>query len=185
MLLLGACGVSSESTPRALPSEAQGELQSPEPAQTEAAATRFLALWFVDNAVLVKVDRPVDGPITDEDRLEALEIGPTQSELDLGLRTAVNSVVPDEPLVATAASEGLTVDSPAGQSVVVLNEEFNSLPSQEQLLVLGQVVLTLTGGGDRSVLFVDSTGAPLGVPLPDGRLVNRPVTARDFRTLEQ
>ena len=67
----------------------------------------------------------------------------------------------------------------------MLTEEFNSLPSQEQLLVLGQVVLTLATDPDHSVLFVDSTGTPLGVPLPDGRLVNRAVSARDFRTLQQ
>ncbi len=185
LVVLSACGVSSESDPRALPSEARSKLESPEPARTESAATRFLDLWFVDNAVLVRVDRPVDGPMTAEDKLEALEAGPTQAELDLGLRTAVNSVVPDEPLVATANSLGLTVPHEETQSVVVLTEEFNSLPSQEQLLVLGQVVLTLATDPDHSVLFVDSTGTPLGVPLPDGRFVNRAVSARDFRTLQQ
>ena len=160
-LVLAACGVSAESRPRGLPPEAEGVLASPAPAQTESAATRFLALWFVDASELVKVDRPIDGPVTDEDRLAALEVGPTQSELDQGLRTAVNSVVPDAPLVATAASLGLAVPHGPHESVVVINEEFNSLPSQEQLLVLGQVVLTLASSPDHSVLFVDSSGTVL------------------------
>jgi hypothetical protein len=113
-----------------------------------------------------------------------LEAGPTQAELDAGLRTAVTSVVPDVPLVVTADAVGLNVTlTDPRQIPVVLSEEFGSLPSQEQLLVLGQVVTTLTDGTDQSVLFVSDDGTAVGVPLPDGRLVNRPVTFVDYREL--
>ncbi len=51
------------------------------------------------------------------------------------------------------------------------------------MLLLGQVVLSLTGAGQSSVSFVDESGAPLAVPLPDGRLLDMPATARDYAGL--
>lgn len=48
---------------------------------------------------------------------------------------------------------------------------------------VGQVVLTvISTSGVRSVVFV-SGGAPVRVPLPGGALVDRPVTAADYREL--
>ncbi|MCH9816700.1 MAG: hypothetical protein K0U64_09690 [Actinomycetia bacterium] len=179
-----ACGVSVESNPRALPAVATQEIGSPTPVPTESTATRFVPLWFVREGELVPVDRRTDEAMGPQQKLDALEAGPTQVELDAGLRTAVNSVVPDVPLVITAEADGVPVaPSDPRQLPVVVSEEFGSLPSQEQLLVLGQVVITLTDSTDQSVLFVSDDGTPVGVPLPDGRLVNRPVTFVDYREL--
>jgi hypothetical protein len=178
-----ACGVSSESRPRDLPLDVVQGLTSPAPAETNASATRFMSLWFVVDGGLVQVDRLTEEAVTPEDKILALEAGPTQPELDVGMRTALTSVVPDVPLVITADAASEPVDIGPEQIAVVLSDEFGSLPSQEQLLALGQVVTTLTGGTVLSVVFVDSDGVSVGVPLPDGRLVNRPVTAKDYRDL--
>lgn len=180
---LAGCGVSTESKPRALPPEAAGVRTTQTPAETGSDATRFTALWFVADGDLIPVDRQIESAVTAQDKIVSLEVGPTQEELDAGMRTAVASVVPDVPLVVTADAAGVAVEAGPGQISVVLSDEFASLPSGEQLLALGQVVLTLTGGTSQSVLFVDNNGNAVGVPLPDGRLVNRPVTARDYRTM--
>ncbi len=181
--VLAACGVPAESEPRALPAEAAGALTSPTPAETDSTATRFMALWFVADGQLVQVDRATDTARTPQEKIWALEAGPTQPELNAGMRTAVASVVPDVPLVETAETAQVPVDLPEDQVAVVLSEEFDSLPSQEQLLALGQVVTTLSDSQINSVLFVDSSGVSVGVPLPDGRLANRPVTTLDYASL--
>lgn len=182
-LVVAACGVTAESQPRALPPEAVGPLVSATPVETDSTATRFMALWFVADGGLTQVDRKTDSAVTAQDRIVALEAGPTQQELDAGRRTAVVSVVPDVPLVITADAAGIAVETGPGQIAVVLSDEFVNLPSEEQLFVLGQVVLTLADGTSDAVLFVGADGTPVGVPLPDGRLVNRPVTAKDYETL--
>ena len=51
------------------------------------------------------------------------------------------------------------------------------------MLLLGQLVLSLTGAGYASVTFVDEAGALAAVPLPGGRLLDRPAVARDYAGL--
>jgi hypothetical protein len=177
------CGVSSETQPRALPPEAVGPLVAATPVETDFGATRIMALWFVADGELTRVDRQTDSAVASQDKIVALEAGPTQEELDSGMRTAVTSVVPDVPLVITAGTAGVGVEAGLGQIPVVLSDEFADLPSEEQLFVLGQVVTTLTDGTTNAVLFVSHDGTPVGVPLPDGRLANRPVTAMDYESL--
>ena len=64
-----------------------------------------------------------------------------------------------------------------------MSEAFAVLPPAEQVLVLGQVVLTLTDAGAEAVQVTDAAGTPLAVPLPDGRLLDRPATAADYSSL--
>lgn len=178
-----ACGVSAESRSRALPPEAGGPLASHAPVEADAAATRFMALWFVADRNLVQVDRRTDSSVTAQDKIDALEAGPTQKELNEGMRTAVTSVVQDVPLVITADAAGVPIPAGPNRIAVVLSEEFASLPGDEQLLALGQVVTTLTAGTSFAVRFVGDDGIPVGVPLADGRLVNRPVDANDYKSM--
>jgi hypothetical protein len=51
------------------------------------------------------------------------------------------------------------------------------------VLLLGQVVLSLSSAGAGTVSIVDEAGSPVAVPLPDGRLLDRPATALDYITL--
>ena len=66
---------------------------------------------------------------------------------------------------------------------VLLSPTFSELTAEEQVLLIGQVVLTLTEIDAAPVLFVDAAGAPLSVPLPDGRLRDGPVTRGDYVSL--
>jgi hypothetical protein len=66
---------------------------------------------------------------------------------------------------------------------IALSPEFAALPPNEQVLVLGQVVLSITGEGLGTVAFVDQSGSPVAIPLPDGRLLDRPATVADYSSL--
>jgi hypothetical protein len=87
-------------------------------------------------------------------------------------------------LQASTPASGAPITTPiSGVVVVQLSTAFNSLPPAEQVLLLGQVVLTLTDAGAEAVAFTDESGTLLAVPLPDGRLLDLPATAADFRSL--
>lgn len=179
---LAACGVPTDSDPRQLPPEVVGAIRA-EPAETGLPSKRLVGLWFVDEGKLVPVNRAAENVPSPQQKIDMLAEGPTQAELDRGLRTAVTSVVPDSPLVVTASAVGVDAPVATDEVAVVLSDGFRSLPSQEQLLVLGQVVATLATGSVKSVVFVDSAGHPVGVPLPGGRLQNGPVTSADYSSL--
>jgi hypothetical protein len=71
-----------------------------------------------------------------------------------------------------------------GRVTVRAGTAFTALPPSEQVLLLGQVVLTLTGSmGTLEVLVVNEEGEPLAIPLPDGRLLDGPATSGDYRAL--
>lgn len=181
--LLSACGVGPEAQPRALPPEAASAVDVPTPATSPDRAGLLAELWFVADDTLVPVNRTTPEPLSAEDKLAALEAGPTAGELSQGLRTALTSVTPDVPLVATAASRGVGVDVTPVDTAVVLSPEFDSLPPTEQSLILGQIVLTLTSEPGSRVVFVNETGTPVGVPLPNGRLTSGPVSSADYAAL--
>lgn len=180
--VLTSCGVSAETAPRQLPPEALEALQGVEPAGNSGPG-RLYELWFVKDNDLLAVDRQSEEVPTAEAELASLAAGPTAEEKELGLRTALVSLAPDSPLALTAESAGLSVPAGDRQTAVVLSDRFSDLPSQEQLLILGQIVLTLAAEPDESVLFVNSTGTPVGVPLPNGRLSSGAVTANNYSSL--
>ena len=176
MLLAAGCGVPTEVQPRPLPTQGVVPTASQTPAPEPTAAAEQATLWFVKGGQLVPAMRSTEGPLNPQDLIDLLAAGPTEQEAAAGLRTAVVSVVTREPLVETARSQGVAVDPlPRGTEAIVLAPEFTDLLAAEQVLVLGEVVTTLTVGATDALLFVDENGAPLGVPLPDGRLDNGPV----------
>lgn len=181
-VVLAGCGVGPESGPRALPPEAASAVAAAPP-NDEAVAGRLTELWFVRDNEFAPVDRKTLTVLSPQSMIEALEAGPTVPELDNGFRTAITPVVPDVPLVTTADAAGVPVAVEPGEIAVVLADDFTSLPSQEQTFVLGQVVLTLANIPGSSVLFVNTAGTPVGVPLPNGRLSSGQVTASDYESM--
>ena len=96
--------------------------------------------------------------------------------------TAPATGPPTDPAATDQPSADSVPTAPASVTVQ-LAPAFTALPPVEQVLLLGQVVLSLTGAGERSVAFTDETGNPVAVPLPDGRLLDAPATARDYASL--
>lgn len=181
-LSVAACGVGPEAAPRPLPGADQEAVVADPSASTDKAGI-LDSLWFVRDDQIVPVTRTTENQLTDEELIQALQAGPTSSEAAQGLRTALTPLVPDRPLVVTAEAWGLPVSVPSGTTAVVLNPEFTQLPSQEQLLILGQVVATLSDDLGEMVQFVDDQGTPIGIPLPSGRLTSDPVSTTDFTQL--
>jgi hypothetical protein len=131
--------------------------------------------------------------------LQALAIGPPPEQEADGLRTvsrdpltglSLVAAAPGPPPVAAApsASGGVvtrrdTASDTGDLVTVVLAPVFSSLPPTEQVLLLGQVVLSLASAGAQGVAFTDDSGSPVAVPLPDGRLLDAPAVASDYADL--
>ena len=167
-----------------------------------APTASLLRVWFVQDDGLAAVESALPVGSSPDLVLQSLAVGPTLDAAQQGLRTiagdpltgqALVYVSAPQPSVATA-SPLATVNASAGppqslpsESVasvtVTLSPAFSALPPYEQVLLLGQVVLSLASAGEQSIALVDESGSPVAVPLPDGRLLDAPATARDYASL--
>ena len=185
--VMAGCGIQPESEPRDLPSGVVLPGENPEPVPTSTdEAVLDIGLWFVREGQITPTLRAVESVPSTQALLDLLTAGPTEAEVEEGMRTAVVSVLTGEPLVVTAEAAGvdLATTEPT-QTDIVLRPEFAELPGEEQLLVLGQVVTTIAIDSIDQVLFVSEAGEPLAVPLPDGRVADGPVTPQDYAGLRE
>lgn len=203
VLALGGCGVPLQSDPEALPADVipaplpvispSPEAPSASPSPSPAATVSRLRLWFVREDGLVASESSLPADSAPSAVLAALAAGPSVSQVEQGLRTIAIDPLTGLPLLSVPG----TVPSPSGPPdpafppdavealpvVVQLSAAFQSLPPTEQVLLLAQVVLSLTGAGAPTVSFTDDAGTPVAVPLPDGRLLDVPARARDYAPL--
>lgn len=181
---LSACGVALDSAPQPIPSGAIPTVSVPTTAAPSPTATSpgRVRVWFVqeDGLVPVVTDLSREPIVAPEDVVAALAAGPSPEQADEGVRSLVVDPITDVPLASVSVDAPVT-DS--GSVVVVLSPAASALPSGEQVLLLGQIVLSLTGAGYVSVTFVDEAGDAAAVPLPGGRLLDRPAVARDYAGL--
>ena len=181
---LSACGVPLDSAPQPIPSGAIPTVSvptsaAPSPTTTSAGRVR---VWFVqDDGLVPVITELLREPIVPPANIvAALAAGPSAEQAEEGIRSIVVDPITDAPLISVPVDDPV---SEAGSVVVVLAPAASALPPGEQLLLLGQVVLSLTGAGYSSVSFVDEAGALAAVPLPGGRLLDRPAVARDYAGL--
>lgn len=104
----------------------------PPTATTET--TDDVELYFVDGSSLVPVKIALAAPVSPRSRLEGLAVGPNPDDLEAGIRTAVPPGLVDGLRIS---GDRVTVDL----DVDVLN----TVESPDQLQMVGQIVLTLTG----------------------------------------
>jgi hypothetical protein len=123
---------------------------------------------------LVPVARGLDRvPAIGGATLRALLAGPTATESDAGIRSAVP---------ANALLLGLTIES--GLASVDLSAEFAAEASVTDLGArVAQVVYTLTQFSTVTRVAFQLDGQAVGVPTPDGGTVARPVTRDDYLAL--
>ena len=174
--VVGGCGVPTQGQATAVTVENLGRPGSGTPSETTAGAT---TLWFVQDNRLVAV-RAGSSAVTSGELLDLLASGPPQ-----GAPNSMRSLVADP--AHGGALLGIPADQaarpPSGQVTVAVTDAFGSLPADEQVLLLGQVVITLGHAGASSVLLTDPDGVPLAMPLPDGRLLDGPARAADYSSL--
>lgn len=183
-LVLTSCGVRLDAAPQPIPSGVIPTVSAPTtaPESPTAPSAGRVRVWFVqeDGLVPAVTDLSREPIAVPGEIVAALAAGPPPEQLDEGVRSLVVDPITDAPLASIPADNPVTQE---GSVVVVLAPAASALPPGEQVLLLGQLVLSLTGAGYSSVTFVDDAGAPAAVPLPGGRLLDRPAVARDYAGL--
>ncbi len=136
--------------------------------------TETVTLYFVEGSRLLAVDVEVPAPAELRRQLIALGAGPPPAEFSAGVRTAVPADLVNR---VTRWPNGITVD--------LNSEPFNGVESEDQRIMVAQIVLTLTvqPGIDEVLFTID--GEALRVYRRDNVLSEpgEPVTSEDYEEL--
>ncbi|MDO9485739.1 MAG: hypothetical protein Q7K25_06730 [Actinomycetota bacterium] len=184
LLLTAACGVQIQDAAEPLPSGAiPGLIGTTAPNPDSSLATRQ-GLWFIKDGGLVPVTADFPTPTTAADVLNYLVAGPTALQLTDGLRTIAKEPLTLEPMISLITADAPGSATPASMGATVkVGQAFSSLPAADQLLLLGQVVLSLSDAGWKNVQFLDAAGSQLSIPLPGGRVLLGNARKADFASL--
>jgi hypothetical protein len=168
---MASCGVPLQDEAELIPiDETPVGLRPPEAGGSPPVDQRELIdLWFGRGDQLALVRRRVIAPVTPLVASDALLAGPTDAERNQSLRSAL-----------VDAEAVLDIEIARGQATVSLSSEFSVIPAADQVLAIGQLVLTLTDqrGIGRIRFVVD--GASITVPLPNGRSRAGLVSREDY-----
>jgi len=141
-------------------------------------AVEEVTLYFVNGGQLKGYPRALAKPATTNQVLTALQEGPPTGEVGAGIRSAIPA--------RSVASLNVSPDDGSGVATIELPAGFFSqIPPEDQLLAIGQIVLTVTEvGGIGQVLFTQD-GQPVGVPRRGGGFSdgNEPLARRDYEEL--
>ncbi|MGD9793853.1 MAG: GerMN domain-containing protein [Acidimicrobiia bacterium] len=190
IVFLASCGVSGTASPSRinvdrLPAElvtpstaaattiAPPDTMPPSDASTSTTVPMSSSpLWLVQKNRLVASTRSYVGRASAAQVLAALAKGPSEREVsESSLRSAIT---PDS---------FIDVKVTAGVAVVDLSPTFDEIPVADQILALGQTVLSLTelpGVGQVSFLLGEE---PIPAPLADGTSASGPVSRDGYLAL--
>lgn len=146
---------------------------------TTTIATEDATLYWISGGILVPVDRPMRKGASASEVLQALQEGPPEGEIGVGLRTAVPTRIRAELTVSEDGSGVATVDLPPNFF------EPNIISQEDQRLAIGQIVLTLTEVGRIGQVRFNQDGVPIGVPR-GSRELSQPgeqLAPRDYQEL--
>lgn len=172
VLLLASCGFPTEDSPSPIAAEERPDELDPD--STASVTADEVTVWFISDDSLVRRPRQVPAPLDAAAVVESLGEGVTPAEADRSLRSAIPEA---SMLVATNLA--------GGTATVQLASEFLEIPPGDQVLALGQVVLTLTDLRGVGRVRFEIDGAPVATPLPDGTSVEGSVSREDFRSLAE
>jgi hypothetical protein len=171
--LATSCGVPTDSDavripPEEVPFGLVDTVATSVPVTSDVVADVPVDLFYVSGDELVAVTGSAAAPLTPGGLVEAL-LEPTSPS------SSVRSVLERDDIVSVTTDGSI--------AVLDLDQTLLELPTSEQVLAVGQLVLTLTGlDGITSVAFV-SGGEPVAVPLPDGTAASDPVGPSSFASL--
>lgn len=174
--LAAGCGIPTDSSPRSLDDVPFGLVATtttvPANEPTPSGSTYGAHLYYVSGARLVGVDIELPKAATPLDQarvvLEALSSGPRET---LPMRNAV--------LVGSQ----LGVMLRGSTATVELGDSVEGITPEEQLLAIGQIVLTLTRVSPIVAVEFTTGGQPASVFLPDLTTTDEPVTASNYFAL--
>lgn len=171
---LTGCGVGLQDEAEPLPSGALPTASaSPVPSQT----ARESKVFFVNGRSLEAVQEPLLAH-TAEGVLATLAVGPPATgERESPLRSLLVDPLTREPMLRVARTTA------QGQVILQHTEAYRSLAAGDQLLLMGQVALSLGDAGYPSVLLTDPDGQRVAISIPGGLVREGPVTAKDYLPL--
>lgn len=180
ILVAAACGVPSDSEPRAIETKnVPFGLLSPTAEATTttqpsaSTATARVTVYLADaDGKLRPVRRQVTAPATVGRAITALLGGPTEEEADQ-LSTAI-----------TSDTELLDIQGPEDGLVVLdLSRDVLSITGRQQILALAQVVWTATALPSVDRVLFEFDGEPAEVPNGNGTLTSSPLGRLSYRDL--
>lgn len=180
LLVLAGCGVPIQSEPvpiasGAVPTRLQGSPGPPTTAPSATPGRPAVQVNFVrdDRLVALVRDTPATTPT---DRLtavvDALLAGPTENEQAGGITTAL----PPGIALSVADIQGSRVD-------LQLSGQTDGRSATENVLAVGQIVLSVTALPTIDQVSFSRDGAPVEALLADGALTAEPLTAADYEAL--
>jgi spore germination protein GerM len=178
-VVLAGCGVPVQSTPEpiepaAVPSQLTGGGRAASP-QPSTAGRSTLQIDFVRNDRLVSIRRQAP-PGAPAERIETvikgLIAGPTSTEQANGITTAL------------PPNLNLTIAELRGTRVTLeLSGETEGRSATENILAVGQIVLSVTALPSIDEVTFSRNGVPVEALLADGALTTDPLTASDYASL--
>lgn len=168
--LLG-CGVPLQDQAEPLPG---GVLPTATPTPTASPQVQSGTMFFVSGRALVGVREPIPAR-TATGVMDALGQGPPVDQQSQ-LRSLLIDPLTQTPMLVVTSESGGTV-------TLQRSEAYPLMQATDQILLTGQVVLSLADVGFSEVVVTDSQGFPVPVVLPDSRPTLEPVTADDFEPL--
>jgi len=177
-VMLAACGVPPDdratlAAPASVPFDLLGQAPSVTATTLPFAQTEKATLFLVQGERLAAVQRELPAPVSVESVLEALAAGPTATEVQLGLRTALLTT---PGLVNSGGVSG-------GIATIDLGQPFSEIAGRDQIVALAQIVSTVTGlpGVGRVRFTLDNN--PVGILRGDGAVTTETVSRDDYATL--
>jgi hypothetical protein len=129
-------------------------------------------IFLVQGDRLAAAGRELPAPVSAQSVLESLVSGPTDSEVALGLRTALLA----DDLIRSVGVVG-------GIATVDLGPAFAEIGGRDQILALAQIVSTLTGLPGVGRVTFTLGGSQVGVPRGDGAITTGSVSRDDYAPL--
>lgn len=129
--------------------------------------------YFVRDEKLVGRANVLPSTFTVGDLLDLLALGPRETDRELGVRSGLDS---RRDLVANwnLSGRNLTVE---------LASSLGELPGSEQLLIVGQVTLTLTANLAIDGVYYQQAGSPVAVPGAEGQPLTGLIHRSDYSGL--
>ena len=173
-LVLVGCGVPLQDEPAPIePQAIPSRLQSPGvPTATLSAARTTVQVNFVRKDRLVSLAREVPGSDVLDGVIQALTAGPTASEQADG----ITSALPPGIALTVVVVQGTTVG-------LELSGETDGRSPTENVLAVGQIVLSVTALETVDEVTFWRDGSPVEALLADGALTTAPLTAADYEAL--
>lgn len=169
---LTACGIQPDVTAREIKPPPGPYHVSAAPAAPTRPGNAVETLFLVKDTMLVRVTRPVPQAPTVDALMQELLAGPTETERNQGLSSAL-------PGASVIGQVHLT----NGLATVELASALDGTGRSDETLAIAQVVCTLAERSDvTGVVFVRS-GSRVGVPRGDGSQSQDPLSTSDYAEL--